>query len=117
MNPSSRFFGRAIFARCLTPQIISKQGIPMLQKQLLIKNSVGLHARPASLFVQKAKKFKCSLRLLFGGRNVDAKSILSVLTLGVNEGAQVTLCAEGEDAAQAIEEISQLVESNFGETA
>ncbi len=89
----------------------------MPEKQLIIKNKVGLHARPASLFVQKAKKFKCSLRVSYGGREVDAKSILSVLTLGVNEGARVTLRAEGEDAAEALEEMSILVDSNFGEGA
>jgi phosphocarrier protein HPr len=89
----------------------------MLEKQLIIQNKVGLHARPASLFVQKAKKFKCSLRLSFGGREIDAKSILSVLTLGVNEGARVVLRAEGEDAAEAIAEISALVDSNFGEAS
>ncbi len=89
----------------------------MLEKQLLIKNKVGLHARPASLFVQKAKKFKCALRVVFGGREVDAKSILSVLTLGVNEGALITLRAEGEDAVEALAEISALVEGNFGEAA
>ncbi len=89
----------------------------MVEKQLLIKNKVGLHARPASLFVQKAKKFKCTLRVAFGGREVDAKSILSVLTLGVNEGAQITLRADGEDAAEALAEISALVDANFGEAA
>jgi phosphocarrier protein len=88
----------------------------MLEKQLLIKNKVGLHARPASLFVQKAKKFKCSLRVSFDGREADAKSILSVLILGANEGALVTLRAEGEDEFLAMEEMSTLVESNFGET-
>ena len=88
----------------------------MLEKQLLIKNKVGLHARPASLFVQKAKKFKCSLRLSFESREADAKSILSVLVLGANEGALVTLRAEGEDEVLAMEEMSTLVESNFGET-
>jgi phosphocarrier protein HPr len=86
----------------------------MVKKQLHIMNKVGLHARPASLFVQKAKKFKCSLRISFNGREADAKSILGVLTLGANEGALITLCAEGEDEAPAMEELSALVESNFG---
>jgi phosphocarrier protein HPr len=88
----------------------------MLEKQLLIRNKVGLHARPASLFVQKAKKFKCSLRLSYDGREADAKSILSVLVMGINEGALVTLRADGEDETLAMQEMSELVESNFGET-
>jgi phosphocarrier protein HPr len=88
----------------------------MIEKQLLIRNKVGLHARPASLFVQKAKKFKCSLRLSYDGREADAKSILSVLVMGINEGALVTLRADGEDETLAMQEMSELVESNFGET-
>jgi len=88
----------------------------MLEKQLLIKNKVGLHARPASLFVQKAKQFKCSLRLYFEGREADAKSILSVLVMGINEGALITIRADGEDETQAMQGLSALVESNFGET-
>jgi phosphocarrier protein HPr len=88
----------------------------MLEKQLLIRNKVGLHARPASLFVQKAKKFKCSLRLSYDGREADAKSILSVLVMGINEGALVTLRADGVDETLAMQEMSELVESNFGET-
>jgi phosphocarrier protein HPr len=88
----------------------------MIEKQLLIRNKVGLHARPASLFVQKAKKFKCSLRLSYDGREADAKSILSVLVMGINEGALVTLRADGVDETLAMQEMSELVESNFGET-
>jgi len=87
----------------------------MLEKKLLIINKVGLHARPASLFVQKAKKFKCSLRISLGGREADAKSILGVLVMGINAGDLITLRAEGEDEIQAIQEMSELVESNFGE--
>jgi len=87
----------------------------MIEKQLVIKNKVGLHARPAALFVQTANKFKCTLKLALGGQEINAKSILSLLKLGANQGAVVTLRAEGEDEAQAVVTLEALVESNFGE--
>lgn len=87
----------------------------MIEKELVIKNKVGLHARPAALFVQTAAKFKSSLKLSLAGNEINAKSILKVLTLGANQGAVVTLRAEGEDEAQAVEALTALVASNFGE--
>jgi len=87
----------------------------MIETQLVIKNKVGLHARPAALFVQTANKFKCTLKLALAGNEINAKSILKVLTLGANQGAVVTLRAEGEDEAQAVAAILALVETNFGE--
>ncbi len=88
----------------------------MIEKELVIKNKVGLHARPAALFVQTASKFKCSLKLALAGNEINAKSILKVLTLGANQGTVVTLRAEGEDEAQAVEALSALVANNFGES-
>jgi len=76
---------------------------------------VGLHARPAALFVQTAKRFNCDIRVTHGEREANAKSILGVLTLGANQGAVITIRAEGEDADQALAALEALVESNFGE--
>ncbi len=87
----------------------------MIETQLVVKNKVGLHARPASLFVQTANKYKCSLKLTLADREANAKSILKVLTLGADQGAVITLRAEGEDEAQAVTALAALVESNFGE--
>jgi phosphocarrier protein HPr len=84
---------------------------------LVIHHKVGLHARPAAMFVQTAKEFRSTIRAAHGEREANAKSILSVLTLGVDQGAQVTLRAEGEDAEQALEALATLIESNFGEEA
>ncbi len=67
----------------------------MVETQLVIKNKVGLHARPAALFVQTANKFKCTVKLTLAGNEINAKSILKVLTLGANQGTVVTLRAEG----------------------
>jgi phosphocarrier protein HPr len=84
---------------------------------LVIQHKVGLHARPAAMFVQTAKKFRSTIKATHGEREANAKSILSVLTLGADQGAQVTLHAEGEDAEQALEALTALIESNFGEEA
>jgi phosphocarrier protein len=87
----------------------------MAEITLTIKNEVGLHARPASLFVKRANEYKSDIRVKFGEGNGNAKSILSMLTLGVNQGGIITISAVGEDADQAIAGLAELVESNFGE--
>ncbi|MCS7249117.1 MAG: HPr family phosphocarrier protein [Anaerolineales bacterium] len=83
-----------------------------------IQHSAGLHARPAAQFVKTASRFPCKISV----RKVDsdkppanAKSPLSILTLGVNQGDRVEIIAEGEQAQEAIEALVELVQSNFGE--
>lgn len=85
---------------------------------LTIQHSSGLHARPAAHFVKMAASFPCSLTV----RNItsnklaaNAKSVLSVLTQGVNKGHEIELVAEGERAEEALAAIKELIESNFGE--
>ena len=87
----------------------------MQEVTLTIRNKVGLHARPAAIFVQTASKFKSKVSAVKDGREVNAKSILSVLTLGAEQGAVVTIRAEGEDEMEAVEALKELVENNFGE--
>lgn len=90
----------------------------MVEATLTVHHPLGLHARPAALFVQTAARFKSAVRvanMTRGSRPVDAKSILSVLTLGVSQGHEIRVTAEGEDAHEAVEAITDLVESNFGE--
>lgn len=82
---------------------------------LTVRHKVGLHARPAALFVQTAKKFNCDIQVLHNEREANAKSILGVLTLGANQGAVITIRADGEDADQALAALEALVEDNFGE--
>jgi phosphocarrier protein HPr len=81
---------------------------------LTVHHEVGLHARPAAMFVRTAKQFGSAIKVTHGERKANAKSILSVLTLGVDQGAVITLYAEGEDADQALEALEALVEDNFG---
>ncbi|PWH19304.1 MAG: HPr family phosphocarrier protein [Anaerolineae bacterium] len=88
----------------------------MPEIKLLVRNKVGLHARPAALFVQMANNFKSNIEVIYGDTIANAKSILSVLTLGANQGATVTVRADGEDAEEALQSIADLFESNFNES-
>jgi phosphocarrier protein HPr len=82
---------------------------------LVVNSKVGLHARPASLFVKTAGKFTSDITVNHGERTANAKSILNVLTLGVNQGAKITVEAEGPDASEALAALQDLVNDNFGE--
>lgn len=85
---------------------------------LTVRHEVGLHARPAALFVQTAAKYSADIQvrnLSSEGDPVNAKSILSILTLAVHKDSQIHLTAEGEDAAEAVAALESLVNSNFGE--
>src|SRR5262245_42046178 len=79
---------------------------------LTIHHTVGLHARLAALFVQTAKQFRSNLKVIHGEKEANGKSILNVLALGADQGAVITVQAEGEDAQQALEALKTLVESN-----
>ena len=85
----------------------------MISISVTIKNSVGLHARPATFFVQKANCFKSSIWVEKGDCRVNAKSLLGVLSLGITKGSVITLIADGADEAAAIEGLTALVESGF----
>ena len=83
---------------------------------LLVTNEVGLHARPASEFVKLATQFKANIQVRNKTTNssaMDAKSILSVLMLGVEKGHEIELAGVGDDEAQAIEALRELIESDF----
>jgi phosphocarrier protein len=86
----------------------------MVEKKVVIKHKVGLHARPASEFVKAAQKFGSDITVSFDRRNANAKSILTVLTLGAHTGAEITIAAEGDDAEEAVNALVELVENNFG---
>jgi phosphocarrier protein len=87
----------------------------MVSKNVVVNNQVGLHARPATFFIQKANEFKSSIWVEKEERRVNAKSLLGVLSLGIVKGTEVTLIAEGVDEAAAVETLAALVESNFAE--
>ena len=87
----------------------------MVSKNVVVMNQVGLHARPATFFIQKANEYKSSIWVEKEERRVNAKSLLGVLSLGIVKGTEIALIAEGVDEAAAVETLSNLVESNFAE--
>ena len=87
----------------------------MSQITLIIRHEVGLHARPAALFVKTAKQFESDIRITYGARQVNAKSVLGVLTLGAGQNAAITIDVEGDDADEALAALQTLVENNFVE--
>jgi len=89
----------------------------MQEVTLVVRHKVGLHARPAAVFVQTAKKFKSAVSISKDAMEVDAKSILSILTLAVNQGATIKIKANGEDEQAVVKALQDLVEANFGESA
>lgn len=80
---------------------------------LTINHPAGLHARPASLFVNTANKYISQIQVSYQDKIVNAKSILGVLTLGANQGAVISITAEGPDALEALKSLQGLVESDF----
>jgi phosphotransferase system HPr (HPr) family protein len=82
---------------------------------LVVSHPDGLHARPASMFVRTAKQFKSTTRVYYKGRDANAKSILSILTLGAVQGAEVTIASEGEDCEAALYALKELIQGNFAE--
>ncbi len=87
----------------------------MCVKDVMVQNQVGLHARPATFFIQKANEFKSSVWVEKEERRVNAKSLLGVLSLGIMGGTQIRIIAGGVDEELAVSELVRLVESGFSE--
>ena len=87
----------------------------MLNATVKVTNPVGLHARPATYFTQKANEFKSSISVEKDDRRVNAKSLLGILSLGITKGSSIVISAEGPDEEEAVNALCALIESNFGE--
>lgn len=87
----------------------------MCVKDVVIQNQVGLHARPATFFIQKANEFKSSIWVEKDERRVNAKSLLGVLSLGIMGGTDIKIMAGGSDEEEAVDALVALVESGFAE--
>lgn len=83
--------------------------------EVCVRNELGLHARPAAKLAQAAQKFESEITLVANEQEVDAKSILDILTLAAPQGCGLTLRASGHDAAEALESITELFQNRFGE--
>ena len=87
----------------------------MIKREMTITNNIGLHARPATFFIQKANSFKSSIWIEKDDRKVNAKSLLGVLSLGIAKGMVVTLVADGQDEKDAVEGLINLVQTGLAE--
>lgn len=87
----------------------------MISRSVSIQNSVGLHARPATFFVQKANSYKSSIWVEKEDCRVNAKSLLGVLSLGIVKGTNITLIADGSDEAEAVNGLAALVDGGFAD--
>jgi phosphocarrier protein HPr len=87
----------------------------MISQNVIVTNQTGIHARPAALFISAASKFKANLTVTKNGKSGNAKSLLSLLSLGISKDSEITISAEGEDEKEAVAKLVELVESKFGE--
>lgn len=87
----------------------------MFVKDVVVQNKVGLHARPATFFIQKANEFKSSIWVEKEERRVNAKSLLGVLSLGIVGGTSIRIIADGADEETAVDSLIKLVQSGFAE--
>jgi len=87
----------------------------MISRNVVIQNNVGLHARPATFFIQKANSFKSNIWVEKDDRKVNAKSLLGVLSLGIAKGMSITIIADGSDEDEAANGLCTLIESGFAE--
>lgn len=83
----------------------------MVEKKVRVVNKTGLHARPATQFVEKARQFKSKIVIEKNGSKADAKSILGILSLGLSQGTEIKILAAGEDEQEAVEELVELLNS------
>ena len=87
----------------------------MISRNVTVTNSLGLHARPATFFIQKANSYKCSIWVEKEDCRVNAKSLLGILSLGISKDSAITIIADGADEEDAVNGLVELVESGFAE--
>ena len=85
----------------------------MIVDKIIVNNKAGLHAKPASLFVQKANNFKSEIYIKKDATRVNAKSIMGVMILAVQKGDEIQIEANGDDEKKAVEQLKQLIEDRF----
>ena len=86
-----------------------------LSKDFQVSNKLGIHARPAAMFVKTANRFVCDIFVEKDGERVNGKSIMGLMMLAAGPGSKLTVCAQGQDASQALAEIDALIKRKFDE--
>ena len=89
----------------------------MYTKEVTVQNQVGLYARPATYFIQKANEFKSSIWVEKDERRVNAKSLLGILSLGISGNTTITIIADGDDEKEAVDALVELIDSGFSRSA
>jgi phosphocarrier protein len=93
-----------------------KNDVPLpLERKIKVINKLGLHARPAALFVQTANQFDCDISVRKGKQQVNGKSIMGLMMLAAGPGSTLTLSTEGADAVKALDALERLFKNKFGE--
>lgn len=87
----------------------------MVVKEVTVQNQVGLHARPATFFIQKANEFRSSIWVEKEERRANAKSLLGVLSLGITGGTAISIIADGRDETEAVDALEKLIVSGFAD--
>ena len=87
----------------------------MVKKDVVVTNNIGLHARPATFFIQKANTYKSSIWVEKDDYKVNAKSLLGVLSLGIAKGMNITLIADGQDEEKAVNDLVELIKTGLSE--
>ena len=87
----------------------------IMTKDFLVSNKLGIHARPAALFVKTANRFSCEIFVEKDGEKVNGKSIMGLMMLAAGPGSKVTVSAQGNDASQALAELETLFKQKFDE--
>ena len=103
-----------------TSKLTIKAGAPptrICKAGMIVPNEIGLHARPALMLAKTAQEYEAKIELVYKGRKVNAKSIMGILTLCAEQGAKITVIAQGRDADAAIRAIKALFACSFGEDA
>lgn len=84
-----------------------------MERQVKILNEEGFHARPAGVFVKKASEFQANIEVMANGLTKNAKSIMSIMSLGLEKGSEMTIVAKGDDESAALDALEKLVNSKF----
>ena len=93
----------------------SHEDVSMIEREVVVRNRAGIHARPAALIVQTASQFSSHIEFKNSHDTINAKSIMGIITLGAGYNSTITISAEGEDAAEAVDRLAQLFENRFEE--
>ena len=87
----------------------------MVEKSFTIVNRLGIHARPAAQIVKTANRFNAEIEIVLDSMRVNAKSIMGVMTLAAARGCTIEVCASGDDGAEAVDALGELIRNKFGE--